>query len=54
MKNNPELEELKYHFRWPKIVVNYVREYCKRMNMTQSEALKQMVIFHASRNKKII
>jgi len=54
MKNNQDLEELKYHFRWPKIVVNYVREYCKRMGMTQSEGLKQMVIFHASRNKKII
>jgi len=51
---NQEIEEIKYHVRWPKIVTNYVRDYAKRMAMTQSEALKAMVIFHASRNKKII
>jgi len=49
-----EIEEIKYHVRWPKIVTNYIREYAERMVMTQSEALKQMVIFHASRNKKQI
>jgi hypothetical protein len=49
-----KIEEIKYHVRWPKIITDYVREYSKRMGMTQSEALKAMVIFHASRNKKII
>jgi hypothetical protein len=51
---NKEIEEIKYHVRWPKIVTDYVREYAKRMAMTQSEALKSMVIFHASRSKKQI
>ena len=49
-----QIEEIKYHVRWPKIITDYVREYAKRMAMTQSEALKAMVIFHASRNKKQI